>query len=734
MCLRSRPAEALAALILLGSAGSPAQDQLPLFQSVPQATNQSDWKVIEEQSRKTLRARPRDESAAVLHATSLIHLSQPFDAVLELEDYLNKAPGSVEAGKLYAALLAEVVNDRTQAEQELLRVSRLAPADANVWEGLGKLYLGHHKEADAVRCFREAVRLSPRNPVYVAELAQSLEKSDQPDSAGRTYAEALRLSEQSGKPDPVVYTIYAGFLANQDRFSEAITFYTKALAADPHSADALQGRAVAREKLGDMTRAESDALAALRESPRRRDCRQLLLRVYRAADDNRKAQEQADALGKIIEQEQSELARGREMRASLNAAEALLAQGKYAEAIPPYERVAGLMPSFYEAQFALGICYQQTGRTAEAEQSLRKYLSFQPLSADGHAALGILLMAGHRNGEAKPLLERALEMNPDLAEPRKALAHVLFETRDFAGAADALEPVLENPGTADAESFMLAAQSRAALGQSEKAIEICEAGLGAYSADTRLEKFHGTLLAGCGHSTKCKVKALQALKQHPASGAYLMAVTSMLIESSAIDETTADMVNRMRQSLPGDIGAQYLYAKWAYSANRLDTALDEASGLSIRAGAEGGMKARALTLVGLTQERLGNYGKAESAFRQSLETGRKLLIREPQLALSFADFLIRQSREDEADSVVAEVLQWSPDNAVARLRRATYLANSGRMREAIPEAKLALEHAADDAAVLRAAHALLAKTYSAVGDAALAKVHQDWIIGQIVRH
>jgi tetratricopeptide (TPR) repeat protein len=714
MPFRSRPAEGLIVLFLLGSGASLAQN---------------DWKAVEEQSRKTLRERPRDESAAVLHATSLIHLSQPFDAVLELEDYLNKIPDSVEAGKLHAALLAEVVNDRTQAEEELLHLSRIAPADATVWEGLGKLYLGHHKEADAVRCFREAVRLSPRNPVHVAELARSLEKTDELDNAGRTYAEALRLIEQSGMADPVVYTLYAGFLANRDRFGEAITFYTKALAADPHSADAFQGRAVACEKLGDLSGAESNALAALRKSPRRRDSRQLLLRVYRATDDNRKAQEQADALSSIVEQEQAELARGREMRASLNTAEALLAQGKYAEAIPPYERVARLMPSFYEAQFALGICYQQTGRTAEAEQSLRKYLSFQPISADGHAALGILLTAANRNSEAKPLLERALEMNPDLAEPRKALAHVLFETRDFAGTADVLEPVLRNPGAADVETFILAAQSRAALGQSGKAIEICEAGLRVYGGDARLEEFHGTLLAGCGRRTECKIKALQALKQRPASGPYLMAVTAMLIENSAIDETTADMVNRMRQSLPGDAGAQYLYAKWAYSANRLDTALEEASRLAIQAGPESGMKARALTLVGLTQERLGDYVKAERAFRQALETGRKLLVREPQLALSFADFLIRQSREDEADSIVAEVLQWSPDSAVARLRRATHLANSGRMREAIPQAKLALEHAVDDAAVLRAAHALLAKTYSAVGDAALAKVHQDWIVG-----
>src|SRR5258706_9254547 len=98
------------------------------------------------------------------------------------------------------------------------------------------------------------------------------------------------------------------------------------------------------------------------------------------------------------------------------------------------------------------------------------------------------------------------------------------------------------------------------------------------------------------------------------------------------------MVNRMRQSLPGDVRAQYLYAKWAYSANRLDTALEEASRLSMQTGLDGGTKARALTLVGLTQDRLGDYGKAELAFRQAPATGRKLLIREPQLALSFADF------------------------------------------------------------------------------------------------
>ena len=83
-----------------------------------------------------LREHPDSEAATVLHATALIRLSQPFDAALELEDYLRKFPNKVEAAKLYAALLVDVVNDRPKAEEILLQCSKLAPRDAGVQEGL----------------------------------------------------------------------------------------------------------------------------------------------------------------------------------------------------------------------------------------------------------------------------------------------------------------------------------------------------------------------------------------------------------------------------------------------------------------------------------------------------------------------------------------------------------------------------------------------------------------------
>jgi len=164
------------------------------------------------------------------------------------------------------------------------------------------------------------------------------------------------------------------------------------------------------------------------------------------------------------------------MRASLNAAEAFLAQGKYAEAIRPYERVAGLMPSFYEVQFALE---SATSRPVEPQRrTVAPQVSVVPASIGGRSRRA----RNHTDSdESKWRSEAAARAGSgDESGSRRAekstRAYSLRSAR-FAGAAEALEPVLANPGAADAETFILAAQSRAALGQSEKAIEICEAGV-----------------------------------------------------------------------------------------------------------------------------------------------------------------------------------------------------------------------------------------------------------------
>lgn len=714
------------AILLVLVQTSQAQPSSSHLTRARQAAAAGSWQQVETESRLHLQDQPAAEAAAVLHAQALFHLSQPFDAVLELEDFVKRSPNAVEAGKFYVALLVDVVRDRSKAMEVAVHLSTVAPRDAGVWETLGKLKLGFRKTAEAVQGLSEAVRLAPANALFAVELAQALEQDQQQAKAAAQFQRALRLNDASGTPSPRVYTLCADFLTRASRPKESIPIYAKALKIDPHDSDAWQGRALAYEKTGDLSDAEADALAALRESPQRKDSHQVLLRVYRATDRQDKLVEQASLVEKLTEREQTEFSVNREMKDALALAEKHLAARQYAEAIPPYEKVVALAPEFYEAYFALGICYQQTGQAAKAEQSLKRYLFFQPLSEDGHAALGLLLFAAGRGSDARPQLEVAIRLNPALVEPRKALARLSIVARDYASAWKLLEPVLSTRSDADAETYALAVQIHFSSGAKQQAMETCEAGLQAFPSEASLEELHAALLLDCGATEVCKAKALGRLKQSPASPAYLKLVAELLIDKSAIDPSTTDVVAQMMLRLPNDPGALYLHAKWAFASNQLDIALEETARLSAAPATSPIVRARGLALMALAHERMGHGEQASQAFSHALELDRRLEFPDPEVAMTYVDFLVKAAKDREADDLVSEVLRWAPEYPPARLRRAVRLANTGHAEEAVRDAKLVLEHG-DGLTVLRAAHVLLAKTYTSLDRPAEAQVHLDWI-------
>lgn len=714
------------ALVLMLVQAGQAQTPASHLARAKQAAAQGLWQEVEQESRLHLRQQPGSEASAVLHAQALFHLSQPFDAVLELQDFVKRAPSSAEAGKFYVALLVDVVRDRPKAMEVALQLSKLVPKDPGVWETLGKLKLGFRKSAEAVQCLNEAVRLAPANAVFAVELAQSLEQDQQQARALAQFDRALRLNDASHAPKARVYTLYADFLSRNSRFKQSLPLYTKALGIDPHDSDAWQGRAYAYEKTSDLRNAEADALAALRESPQRKDAHQILLRVYRSTDQQDKLVQQVAIVEKLAEQEQAEFSLNREMKDALAQAEKLLAARQYAQAIVPYEKVVLLSPDFYEAYFALGVCYQQTGQTGKAEESLRRYLSFQPLSEDGHAALGLLLFAAGRGSEARPQLKEAIRLNPSLAEPRKALARLSSIARDYDAAWKLLEPVLSSKSEPDAGTFALAAQIRFSSGARQQALETCESGLRAFPGDPALEQLHASLLLDCGATDACKAQALGRLKQSPTSAAYLKLVAELLIDKSAIDPSTTDVVVQMMRRLPDDPGALYLHAKWAFASNQLDLSLQESERLAADSATTPIVKARGLALLALTHERSGRGGEVSQAFNSAMDIDRSLEFPDPEVGMTYVEFLLKAAKDQEADDLVSEILRWAPDYAPARLRRAVRLANNGHAEAAVRDAQLALLHG-DDLTVQRAAHVLLAKTYSSLDRPAEAKIHMDWI-------
>jgi len=388
-----------------------------------------------------------------------VHLSHPFDAVLEVEAFLEKDPDSAQILKLYAELQERVVKDIRKSDEVLERLTKLTPGDADVWRTLGAHYLAKELPDQALRCYRQATRLAPEDAITAAGLGATYSRLNRNAEADAQFARAVRLNQRGAKPVQVVYLICAESLLAANRASEGMAMATKALTLDAHSVMGYYWRAASYERLEDHRHAEGDALAALREGGAdQKQIHNLLLLIYRSQQNLEAAQREAAEVSRLADVERKEHERAATISTLLRQAEPLLREGHFAEAAKHYEELISVLPTFYEAYFALGICYGQTSRPAEAEAALRKFLVLQPLSADGHSVLGVLLIEQKRNAEAAPELEEAIRLDPGHIEARKALAAIHFANSDYEKAAAVLGPGADTPG-ADTQLLMMLAEA-----------------------------------------------------------------------------------------------------------------------------------------------------------------------------------------------------------------------------------------------------------------------------------
>lgn len=447
------------------------------------------WKEAEEEFRLFLRANPDSAPAAAKHAEAQARLGHLFDAILSLERLLAREPDYAPALKTYAFLVENVEKNTPRAEDALERLVRVAPADADAWRRLGAHYSDRMKNMDAIRCYRRAVELEPSHALSHAGLALSYGRAGQEAEADKSFSRAIELNAKAKPPDPLVDSLHGDYLSERRMYRPAVEAYTRALAADPNSSAIYFRRGSCFEKLGDYRRAEQDALAAIRTGGDQKAFYMILMRVYKESGDAEKAGKAAEAVEELGEKEEAERSRGRLLREALREAEALMEQGRFADAIPHYERIAATVPGFHEAWFALGVCYSQTGRRRQAEDAFRKFLSLQPLAADGHAALGVLLMELGKEAEAQGALEEAVRLDPTAVEARKALAMVHLRRTNATAAVEVLHPVAGAPD-ADTDSLLL----------------LAEAFLRAGSKGEALRQVERVLKAQPGHSQAARLK------------------------------------------------------------------------------------------------------------------------------------------------------------------------------------------------------------------------------------
>jgi tetratricopeptide (TPR) repeat protein len=408
-----------------------------------QLASESKWKEAEVEFRTYEQANPDLAEAVTLHAEALIRLSQPFDAALELRDFLNRHPDALRAHELYAVLAAGQLRDPELANDELEICVKLDPNDFQAWKSLGDAYQDQVKTDQAIHAFQQAERLRPNDAVVAVSLARAYGESGDTERAEGQFKRSEALAGRPGQPSIIVASVNylrGQYLAKHGSGADAIAALTSALRFNPKSADAYYWRARAYERAGDLDLARADALKSLELSPSDKEAALFLIAQYRKAGDTENAQKYVEVLRKILDAEQARQAFGRSLREALDKAEPLLREGKFSEAIPLYESIIAKLPTFYEAYFDLAMCYSQTGRLGDAEAHLRKYLTFQPASPDGHASLGIVLLQEGSAKEAVAELKQAIDLDNGMTEARKALASEYLRESDLDAAVAVLEP------------------------------------------------------------------------------------------------------------------------------------------------------------------------------------------------------------------------------------------------------------------------------------------------------
>ena len=179
------------------------------------------------------------DNAAAIHlglASSYVKKGSQKQAIDELSICIKLDPESIEPHAILAILYASL-NKTNLAEQEyeaaLKNASKLEPKNAEIYKGLGSLYLKQDKLNEAEIVFKFALTLDPNDfdsHFYLGAIYDKLNKSALSE---KELSRAIEI-----KPDFDIALNYLGYIyAQQNRnLSKAQDLIHKALKADPNNA------------------------------------------------------------------------------------------------------------------------------------------------------------------------------------------------------------------------------------------------------------------------------------------------------------------------------------------------------------------------------------------------------------------------------------------------------------------------------------------------------------------
>lgn len=302
--------------------------------------------------------------------------------------------------------------------EEQLAAVRSSPRSADAWGRLGSAMMHYDFVEEAAAALSRAAQLAPRDPRW-PHLHGLLRLNRDAPAAVAGFQEAVARDERA----TASRLRLAQTLAELGRAAEAEAQFRVLAGAGDVAAPAALGLARIRLGEGRTLEASNELARCLADPHTARAAWALLSTVRQKLGDVAGAQAAARQSALLppdapwpdpVWEEARSLQVGR--LAWLAEANALLDQGRVAEALPILSRVTRDYPQEPEGWYVTGWALNQLDRAAEAEHALREHVRLEPGSAKGHAQLAVALLAQRRAAEAIPVLEAGRRLKPTWRE------------------------------------------------------------------------------------------------------------------------------------------------------------------------------------------------------------------------------------------------------------------------------------------------------------------------------
>lgn len=362
------------------------------------------------------------------------------------------APPDPGADTLEPAVVAAVRAARERVLKE--------PTSATAWGELGEVFFANDLEDEARACFVEAVRIDPDSARWVYLGAAVLVNRGDREGALPELRRAIELVGDRDADNPGPQFVLAETLLLLGRRDEAAPYIRRALERRPQDARGRFDAGLLAVAYEDWELARTHLLTCLDSPYTRQKSRIQLAAVCRRLGDPARADEfQTDAdrvppdaswPDPVID---ACFRRVVKKRSAFRVAEALEAQGRFAEAL---ERVLPLVERNPDDDVALGTVgrlHVQMGNFPAAEEALRKARRVAPQKVQSHYTLTLLLLEEGKNRkrlgdaaraealfrEAAGSAREALAIKPDYGLGHFLLGGALFELGQLAEARAAFE-------------------------------------------------------------------------------------------------------------------------------------------------------------------------------------------------------------------------------------------------------------------------------------------------------